>query len=51
MNNMLQVQIMNNLKMDVPKKNNLIMETRTVKLKKSVNMWPKKPKRIYNQID
>ena len=32
-NNLLQVQTKNNLKMDVPRENNLIGETRAVKLK------------------
>ena len=47
----IQVQTKNNFMMDVPRKNNLIMETRTVKLKKSnlppvepaMDMWSNRP--------
>ena len=46
MNSLLQVQTKNNLKMDVPKENNLTMETRTVKLKKVSICSQRSPKRI-----
>ena len=47
MNSLLQVQV----KMDVPKENNLIMETRNVKLKKIVLCGQWSPKRIYGQMN